>query len=75
MIVTVYSKPSCVQCTATYKRLDQNGIDYDVIDISQDEDARNYVIGLGHVQVPVVVAGKYHWSGYRPESIDALRDL
>lgn len=75
MIVTVYSKPSCVQCTATYKRLDKNGIEYDVIDISQDEGARNYVLGLGHQQAPVVEVGTDHWSGYNPDKIDALRNL
>ena len=39
MSITVYSKPSCVQCTATYRALDREGIDYQVIDISADEDA------------------------------------
>ena len=28
MALTVYSKPSCVQCTATYRALDAKGIEY-----------------------------------------------
>jgi glutaredoxin-like protein NrdH len=29
MAITVYTKPSCVQCTATYRALDNKGIEYD----------------------------------------------
>ena len=32
MTITIYSQPSCVQCTATYKALDKLGLDYDVVD-------------------------------------------
>src|SRR5690606_35206648 len=31
--VTVYSKPACVQCDATYRALDKKGIEYTVVDI------------------------------------------
>ncbi|MGO7969083.1 glutaredoxin domain-containing protein, partial [Rhizobium ruizarguesonis] len=27
MTITVYSKPACVQCTATYRDLDRLGVD------------------------------------------------
>ncbi len=72
MSITVYSKPSCVQCTATYRALDQKGIDYRVIDISEDQQAFEMVQGLGYRQVPVVVAGADHWAGFRPDKIGAL---
>ncbi|PZO85090.1 MAG: NrdH-redoxin [Micavibrio aeruginosavorus] len=72
MSITVYSKPSCVQCTATYRALDQKGIDYRVIDISEDQQAFEMVQGLGYRQVPVVVAGVDHWAGFRPDKINAL---
>ena len=72
MSITVYSKPSCVQCTATYRALDREGIDYQVIDISKDEDAFATVVGLGYQQVPVVVAGPDHWAGFRPDKISGL---
>ena len=29
MTITVYTKPACVQCTATYKALDKQGIAYE----------------------------------------------
>lgn len=70
--VVVYTKPSCGQCTATKQALDKNKVVYDLIDISVDEEARAYVMSLGHLQAPVVVAGDDHWSGFRPERIKAL---
>ena len=72
MSITVYSKPACVQCNATYKALDKTGLAYDVIDISTDADARDYVMALGYLQAPVIVVGDEHWSGYRPDRIKSL---
>ncbi|KRD60471.1 glutaredoxin-like protein NrdH [Ensifer sp. ENS10] len=72
MNVTVYSKPACVQCTATYRALDRQGVNYEVIDISIDQDALETVKGLGYMQLPVVVAGPEHWAGFRPDKISAL---
>lgn len=72
--ITVYSKPACVQCNATYRALDKAGLRYEVVDITEDATAREYVMGLGHLQAPVVVAGGTNWSGYRPDQIKALID-
>lgn len=74
MTITVYSKPSCVQCTATYRAMDKAGLQYEVVDITEDADARDYVMSLGHLQAPVVVADGQHWSGYRPDQIKAIAD-
>ncbi|MCS3853271.1 glutaredoxin-like protein NrdH [Tsukamurella ocularis] len=71
--VTVYTKPACVQCTATYKALDKAGIEYTTVDISVDPAARDYVMSLGYLQAPVVVAGETHWSGFRPDRISELK--
>ncbi|GAB4972983.1 hypothetical protein MAHJHV57_17500 [Mycobacterium avium subsp. hominissuis] len=70
--VTVYTKPACVQCNATYKALDKQGIAYEKVDITVDSEARDYVIALGYLQAPVVVAGDDHWSGFRPDRIKGL---
>ena len=71
-MVTVYSKPSCVQCTATYRSLDSNGIPYVIRDMSEDAEALALVKELGYLQAPVVVAGDEHWSGFRPDKISQL---
>ena len=72
MSVTVYSKPSCVQCDATYRAMKKAGVEYQVIDITEDAAALERVKGLGYLQAPVVIAGEDHWSGFRPDLINAL---
>lgn len=72
MTITVYTKPDCVQCKATYRALDKAQIDYETVDLSRDPKALDYVKDLGHSQAPIVVAGEKHWSGFRPERIKAL---
>lgn len=72
MTVTVYTKPSCVQCTATYRALDSKGVEYEVIDLSEDASALETVKELGYLQAPVVVTDGDHWSGFRPDKIDEL---
>ena len=47
MTVTVYTKPACVQCNATYKALDKQGLTYKFIDITEDAPARDFVVQLG----------------------------
>ena len=69
MSITVYTKPACVQCNATYRALDKAGLEYNVIDITEDAEARDYVMALGYLQAPIVVAGEDHWSGVRPDRI------
>ena len=76
MAITVYTKPSCVQCTATYRALDSKGIEYNVLDLSEDllgrAHGREAVKELGYLQAPVVVTDDEHWSGFRPDKIAEL---
>jgi glutaredoxin-like protein NrdH len=72
MTVTVYTKPACVQCNATYRALDKKGITYQSVDISQDADALERLKALGYMQAPVVVTDQDHWSGFRPDKIEEL---
>ncbi|GAA2042908.1 glutaredoxin-like protein NrdH [Yaniella flava] len=74
MTVTVYSKPACVQCNATVRALDKKGIEYNVIDMSQDMDALERVRALGYMQAPVVMTDSDHWSGFRPDKISDLEE-
>lgn len=72
MAITVYSKPSCVQCTATYRALENKGLEFEIFDLSVDEKALETVKELGYLQAPVVIADGDHWSGFRPDKIDEL---
>ena len=73
MTITVYTKPACVQCNATYKALDKQGLDYQIVDITQDDAARDHVMALGYLQAPVVIVDDTeHWSGFRPDRIKSI---
>ncbi|PPI19458.1 glutaredoxin-like protein NrdH [Rathayibacter sp. AY1B5] len=72
MMLTVYSKPSCVQCTMTYRVLEKKGIEYTTVDITTNPAALAYVTEeLGYSAALVVVASDQdHWSGFRPDLIE-----
>lgn len=72
MSIIVYSKPACVQCTATTRELERKGLEFRVVDLTEDQDAYDKVIGLGYMQAPVVMVGDQHWAGFRPDKISAL---
>ena len=70
--ITVYTKPACVQCSATFRALDHAAIVYEKVDITLNSEARDYVMALGYLQAPVIVAGDQHWSGFRPDRVKSL---
>lgn len=71
-MIVVYSKPACMQCTATTRELERKGIPFKYVDLSEDLEAVSTIKSLGYAQVPVVVAGEQHWSGFRPDKIRTL---
>ena len=72
MPITVYTKPACVQCNATFRALDKAGLPYQVVDVSMDAKALDHIKALGYMQAPVVVTDTDHWSGFRPDKISTL---
>lgn len=70
--VTVYIRPGCDHCQATCDTLDEHKLNYVVVDITKDPEARDYVMALGYLQTPVVVTAEKHWSGLQPDRISAL---
>lgn len=75
MTVTVYSKPACPACSATYRALNKKGIPYESLDISEDADALERLKALGFQQAPVVEFGDDSWSGFRPDKIDEVAEF
>lgn len=74
MSVTVYGKPGCRPCKSTVAKLDEFGIEFEYVDISQAPEALDTIQSLGHMQAPVVVTDRGHWSGYNPDRIEALQE-
>lgn len=77
--VTVYSTgPTCMRCRMTEQALTRAGISHKVIDIAENDAAREWITAdLGYTEAPVVVVndgtGQDHWSGFRPDNIARLR--
>ena len=72
MAITVYTKPACVQCTATKRALDKAGLEYTTVDITEDAAAADHLKALGFLSAPVVITDDDAWTGYRPDSVKAL---
>ncbi|NYE18111.1 glutaredoxin family protein [Microbacterium immunditiarum] len=77
--VTVYSTgPGCVRCRLTLRKLDETGIPYRVVDLSEDSNAPAHeylTVDLGYSEAPVVIVDgepDHHWCGFRPDLIDRL---
>jgi glutaredoxin-like protein NrdH len=72
-MITVYSKPSCMQCTATYRALDNKGVHYEVIDLTaQPAEVVDSFKARGLLQAPIVVTNNDTWAGFQPDKIAAL---
>lgn len=71
-MVTVYTKPACVQCDMTKKMLDKNGVEYSTVDITQDPEAYDMIVGMGFMAAPVVITPEDSWAGFNPDKINAI---
>lgn len=72
MLATLYTLPNCVQCKATKRKMTELGVPHETVDVSEDHEARDFILSLGYSAAPVVVAGREQWQGYRPERIASL---
>lgn len=74
-MITVYSKPDCMQCVATKRAFDKRGVTYQAVDVTESPEALAFVRELGYSAMPVVTVnlpdGLDHWSGLRMDQIDA----
>ena len=71
--LTVYSKTDCMQCNFTKKWLNEHGIEYEEINVEEDEAGLNYIKDeLGYQAVPVVVTATENWYGFRPDKLAEL---
>lgn len=71
-MITVYTKPSCVQCDATKRLMDKLNIKYSTVDITVDTDAFDMLIAKGFKAAPVVITDNDSWAGFQPDKISEL---
>lgn len=65
--VVVYTQPNCQPCKATLRRFREAGV---VVKELAAADYVDLLKAMGHQSAPVVMDGRKHWSGYRPDLID-----
>lgn len=68
----LFTKPACVQCTATKRQFKKNGSKYAELNLQSDEGAMDLMRELNPdaLQAPVVVTRNDTWSGFRPDKIN-----
>ena len=77
-MLTVYSKPRCMQCEMTKMWLNQNKIEFESVDIEANPGAFELLKHYGYSSLPVVVIDDElsdktkTWAGFQ---IDKLEEL
>ena len=77
-MLTVYSKPNCIQCEMTKIWLDQNKIPYDTVDVIENPEALEEIRLLGFKSMPVVTLDKNFDNvcvGYNLDRLLELKEL
>lgn len=77
-MLTVYSKPNCIQCEMTKIWLDQNKIQFESVDVFEHPEALEEIRSLGFKSMPVVTLDKNFdnaWVGYNLDRLLELKEL
>lgn len=77
-MLTVYSKPRCMQCEMTKMWLTQNIIPFETVDVEANPGALELLRHYGWQTLPVVVIddelsdNSKSWSGFQIDKLEAL---
>ena len=77
-MLTVYSKPNCIQCEMTKMWLTQNKIPFETIDIVSNPGAFELLKHYGFTSLPVVVIDDEFedpnktWMGFQVDRLERL---
>jgi glutaredoxin-like protein NrdH len=72
-MVTVYTKPQCIQCDMTKRLMDKIGVEYNTVDIVENPEELDKLIALGYRAAPVVITDNGEsFAGFQPDKITAL---
>lgn len=63
---TIYGKPACAFCEAAKRELTTKGLEYNYVDISTDDSARDFVVSdMGFKTVPLIMLGESLVGGFK----------
>lgn len=77
-MLTVYSKPRCMQCEMTKMWLNQNKIPFETVDTEANPEALELLSHYGWQTLPVVAIddeisdNSKSWSGFQIDNLEAL---
>lgn len=77
-MLTVYSKPNCMQCEMTKIWLNQNKIPFETVDTKANPEALELLSHYGWQTLPVVVIddeisdNSKSWSGFQIDKLESL---
>lgn len=74
-MITVYSKPKCVQCEMTKEFLKQNNVEFEEVNVFEDEEALELIQLHGFQRLPVVTRNNsfdFAFSGFQIDLLDEL---
>lgn len=77
-MITVYSRPNCMQCKMTKMWLTQNNIPFEAVDIEANPGALELLKHYVYSSLPVVAIDdelsdeSKTWSGFQIEKLEAL---
>jgi len=73
-MLTLYSKPNCMQCKFTKEYLLDHNIEFRNIDVSVDLESLAYIRDeLGYMSLPVIETDTGDsWFGFRPDLLEGL---
>lgn len=77
-MITVYSKPRCMQCEMTKMWLTQNKIPFETVDTEANPEALELLSHYGWQTLPVVAIddeisdNSKSWSGFQIDNLEAL---
>lgn len=70
--VVVYSSDTCPHCVSAKEYLRDKGVEFQEKNVSTDVEARNELINMGHMGVPVIVIDGEEIVGFDKARIDLM---
>jgi len=73
--IVVYSMEDCVECTFVKRVLTEEGVSFEVRDITTTEKYKKEVEKYGFLGVPVTVIGERAVKGFNPELMELIQTV
>ena len=74
-MIKVYSKPNCVQCEMTKEFLKQNNVEFEEVNVFEEEEALELIQLYGFKRLPVITRNNnfdFAFSGFQIDLLDEL---